>query len=147
MREIIFRGKVKSKDPVIAKRWVCGGLFFVGKRAFVVLDDCRILNCSDIGATEPNFYISDFVEVDPATVGQFTSWFGKDCYEGDIGKVKSSFFQKEFIGKIIFNEKNQRFEVRSNQGYGRGSPPLCRFKTGWDIEIVGNIFDNPELLK
>ena len=82
-RHIKFRGLIKSKDPIISKRWCYGGLFYVGKRAFIVLEDCRILTPTDIGATEPNFYISDFIEVVPTTVGQFTGLYDK---RGKINK-------------------------------------------------------------
>jgi len=64
----------------------------------------------------------------------------KEIYEGDIVKVYSEEFENEnFTGKVIFDEGSFLTWINKNDIRGVWS--------GDDIEVIGNIMENPELLK
>jgi YopX protein. len=71
------------------------------------------------------------IEVDLATVGQFVGTFnGQDLYEGDILRVDSGYD----IWLTVVQFDQERLAYHRLQDYGIG-------------KIVGNIHDNPKLLK
>ena len=125
MREIKFRGKdVKTGE------WVYGA--YVQKSNYIV----TYLNKSEL-------LESEIASVDPDTVGQYTGCKdtnGKDVFEGDI--VTENLFwdmeKKEIVYfEIVFEENG--FNLKDKKG--------MIFKIGQEPTIVGNIHDNPELLK
>lgn len=130
MRDIKFRGK-KPKGE-----WVYGDLLRNRGETFIAPD----------GIANPLATAEDF-RVEPAIVGQFTGLHdknGRDIYEGDIFEVISS------DGKPI------RHVVRYSDYYGgyiqaRGIDECGLLNQRYISEcgkyVIGNIFDNPELLK
>lgn len=80
--------------------------------------------------------------VDPATVGQYTGLKdknGREIYEEDI--IKTDFSYATWIGFVHFNKGN--FELVDSDKNGQ----YLTLSVLSDIEIIGNIHDNPELLK
>lgn len=126
MREIKFRGK-----SVETGVWVSGLLPYKNyireftPKSFV--DEC----VKNIEYAETKDY-----QVDENTVGQFTGLFdktGKEIYEGDI----IDFDKVEWGRCERFEEVKFDYEYLSlRQGDFR-----------WWCEVIGNIHDNPELLK
>lgn len=134
MREILFRGKLKSNGE-----WSFGNLN-VSLRGTVII-------------TPDETSIGKYGQVIPETVGQYaglTDKNGKKIFEGDILKSESD----GYIGVVKYNEIIASFIVEINdtkQDYYHWSPlnmgdPL-REKQLKHTEIVDNIYDNPELLK
>lgn len=135
MREILFRGK-----RTIDGEW-CEGNLFVDEKG----DKHEIL----LGYT--NYRIA--WEVIPETIGQYTGLTdknGKKIFEGDIIKYKNTYGIKfngvalTVIGKVVYNEKNASFAISGKDEIGAKHYDYFPIK---NIEIIGNIHDNPELLK
>ena len=89
----------------------------------------------------------------PETVGQYTGLTdknGKKIFEGDIGKYKQTDGAKwngrpiMCTGKVIYNTKTASFAVDSIDEIGSKNFDYFPIK---DFEVIGNIHDNPELLK
>lgn len=78
-----------------------------------------------------------FFEVIPETVGQFTGLTdknGKKIFEGDIAKYESKVYEIKYI------EKYARFAPSNESTVFM----VCAFNR---LEVIGNVHDNPELLK
>lgn len=100
---------------------------------------------------EDIYQIGDFekslcYEVDKDTVGQYTGLHdknGKEIYEGDIVELKANNGCCEMIGIIIYDEYDLAFELRD---IGEGTQE-CLWYTEQELEVVGNVWDNPDLLE
>jgi len=123
MRTIKFRGKRIDNG-----QWMYG----------------YVLHCkkyTDIWSAEGKF---DRGEVDPESVGQFTGEIdskGREIYENDIVCVADLEHKK--VGVIRYNLAHWDID------FGGGEARLLSFinRNGATMEVIGNIHDNPELLK
>lgn len=130
MRAIKFRGKC-----IFSNEWVYGDL--IHKRH----DRNALMIQDEIGLG------SDVV---PESVGQFTGlrdYDGKEIFEGDI--VKCCYMIPEWGWSGGAEEKEE--EVIGAVEYCRGDfcigeYPIVSFQEN-EMEVIGNIYDNPELLK
>lgn len=133
MREILFRGKRISDGS-----WVEGGIIKTfhpnfdheSPEAF----NFRKENCYCICANNRDIF------VEQTSIGQFTGLTdknGKKIFEGDI--VSHFVNGKEFKGVVRYVDG--AFGIRCEDGAGQF---LCFCNNG---EVIGNIHDNPELLK
>lgn len=109
----------------------------------------------DIGKQNPEPYIRIQNEVGayyvrPETVGQFTGItdrYNKPIFEHDIVKhyIKHTNFVK--IYAIEWNSSQCKF-VGKFSGFDYQKPfSYADLHIGLDYEVIGNIFDNPELLE
>lgn len=117
MREILFRGKGDRKYN--SGNWYHG---YLSK-------DCD----GDYVITEIGFSRT----VIPETVGQFTGLTdknGKKIFEGDIVKYENKIYEIKYL------EKYARFAPSNEHSIFM----VCAFN---HLEVVGNIHDNPGLLK
>lgn len=126
MREILFRGKRTDNYE-----WIEGSL------------------CTTIPSDEDFYTISYFdfegyyieEKVIPETVGQYTGLTdknGKKIFEGDI-----------LTAHFVSNRYKQQFEVIFEKGIFFFDNKCVKVPV-WDIyslKVIGNIHDNPELLK
>ena len=134
MREILFRGK-----DSITKRWVYGAL--VQQQDDLLKEKAFIISYS-------NYQFGDFSEavmheVDPETVGQYTGFVdkkGKKIFEGDIVSIYNS---KAFLFAV---EWNNQYVLKCTSN-GVSDNILNVIESPEDVEVVGNIYDNSELIK
>jgi len=93
------------------------------------------------------------VVVDPETVCEYTGLTDKNdrkIFEWDIVNCIEKRGAAFRLCKIVWNRENARFDVANmdcsfpmcTDGYG-----INILISGLDYEVIGNIFDNPELLK
>ena len=89
---------------------------------------------------EEDYFCTEFwYKVDPETVGQFTGMTdkkGKKLFEGDV----YSMGEKNILYVVIFDKS----QFIGKQVGNRSLAGLEYWKS--DIEIVGSVYDNPELL-
>jgi uncharacterized phage protein (TIGR01671 family) len=131
MREILFRGKRVDNGE-----WVYGYPY----------ENYRNSYLRKLIALPPNeFGRGEYIEVIPETVGQYTGLTanGKKIFEGDVVNVNTNkdSLHHSYRGRhlIIKFDEYHRFVAS-----GRLEYPLCNH---YEWEIIGNIHDNPELLK
>ena len=143
MREILFRGKSTQHN-----KWVEGAFS---------MKDCdspfgeMVDNPSIIKYEEP--WSGFWYKVYPETVGQFTGLTdknGKKIFEGDIVHVLGNqqvedWKNVNYIGSVAFLDAG--FCVIDgtieDHAFRRYALPRLDF----DLEVIGNIYDNPEVLE
>ena len=165
MREIKFRAKVNEKG--LDKFWEYGGIIHITEQYkdeedFEECDIWELINTDGVS-----------FNVDKYTIGQYTGLKdknGKEIYEGDI-ILTQPFSNKPFSQKR--KEKRLRGIVNYNIKCGKnfvGEPDKLKYwGAEWNVEIIdkedykkycywswgaffeceviGNIYDNPELLE
>lgn len=131
MREIKFRGKCLDN-----REWVYGGIIFID------------------GGKPHIFCNHGAVEVDPATVGQYTELKdknGKEIYEGDIinwlmHRMDRTGYIEE--GRVEFRTNEQATVVINKFATKDGRESVRNILNCLnDLKVIGNIHNNPELLK
>lgn len=141
MREILFRGKRADNGE-----WVEG-------TGINTQYDVRGEKHTYIGVlTRSQIYPSPmqtitWYEVIPETVGQYTGLTdknGKEIFEGDIVIDKYSKEKFGFVGVVIYNPKLTQFQIYSDKQPDYVVNLGSRVNS---IKVLGNIHDNPELLK
>ena len=135
MRETIFRGKTPSDDEYIdSGEWVEGYYTCFNGKEHRIYSGYSETDCGD--------YYPDWENVIPESVGQYTGLTdinGKRIFEGDIVKGFYYYSDKEQrIFKVVYKE-SAFFLVE------KGGKEYLMF--GLTVEVIGNIHDNPELLK
>lgn len=125
MREILFRGKRADNGE-----WIQGDLL-------------QNVDCLKIREQEKDIkHIARSFVIFPETVGQYTGLSDKNgikIFEGDI--VRIYLFGGVEIGQITYSEISCRFKFADKYGSTYGFDDTCTF------EVIGNIYDTPELLK
>lgn len=150
MREIKFRGKSLKTD-----RWVYG--------YYVHLEDImrgrethRIYSglADSMPDGEGYDFSADYEDVDPDTIGQYTclkdaNW--KEIYEGDILKTA---FSNYVFGTVMYHSNGYfyilEFSMDLNESDHRPLGEMLKLDIDGipcNFSIVGNIYDNQELMK
>lgn len=140
MREILFKGKRVDNGE-----WIEGFFAKSGDKTFILIDN-------DIAVG----YVA-MKEVLPETVGQYTGLTdknGKKIFEGDIIEQirgKDAYGKNLFVRFCInFSEDYLSYQAFANglKGYSYAGISFAKFC--WknvNNKVIGNIHDNPELLK
>ena len=135
MREIKFRG---FTIDCIDNEWVYGDLIHYDT------DETYIIPQNN--SYPDTSYYED--RVDETTVGQFTGLKdknGKEIYEGDILKYKRNDISEENF-KLYWNEEKSAFYMQ-NILYPNDDDIAVKYYRIENFEIIGNEFENKELLK
>ena len=139
-REILFRGICTETGD-----WVNGFYVRLNGEEHRIYNGYAENDCGD--------YYPDFEQVAPETVGQFTGLTdknGKKIFEGDILDYWSN-YSETLCGSyetVVFGVNNcscchavYGWSTKNEYGYGR------YIETPEECVVVGNIWDNPELLE
>ena len=138
MREILFRGKRIDNGE-----WVYGSYVYRYGCHEILLEHCE------------SEYGFDHYAVDPATVGQYTGLIanGKKIFEGDILR-----YYDDEIQVVEWSDDWSQIMLHTYGEHERkvGRKTVKEKFEGWnylhdypleDMPILGNIYDNAELLK
>ena len=129
MREILFRGKQEDGEWVYG--WFCPK--DLEPSTFAVIDTPNIIREKDLL----------WCEVVPETVGQYTGLTDKNgtkIFEGDIVRATQNRIHDECYvgyenGTFMLYPKNGKIYERTLWEY---------WYNDWEVEVIGNIHDNPE---
>lgn len=145
----LFKAKRKNWQELPKdEQWVQGYLFddgFENGRVFVgsfVIEKYNGTARDDWAVTGINFY-----EIDPNTICQCTGLKDKNdkiIWENNImvAHLDKSYPDDKTYQKVIWNENGFHSKVKGSEDI----EPIDRFDQEW-FEVIGNIFDNPELLE
>ncbi len=141
-REIKFRGKTKEGQ------WVIGSYFCMHHNDerdhihhFIIPENTPIPKNTTIGEIQ--------VEVQQDTIGQFIGLHdknGKEIYEGDIILTYGS-KGDEIKHAVYYSDKEAMFCTKLIGADMLGGGITQRWLDEFEFEVIGNIHDNPELLK
>ena len=136
MREILFRGRLTNKS-----RWVYGCLInnIYGAVPAIMTEQ----------SVDDAFNLDfEYDHVEEKTVGQFTGLTdknGRKIFEGDVvrdeyngGIARIAFLQQGCGWYLVFKNTDRRMGHRSRNS---------AYDNDLELEVIGNIHDNPELLE
>ena len=127
-REILFRGKRADN-----REWVYG--YLIGNNVIV----------GEVVDFDEDYFNTEFwYKVDPETVGQFTGLTDKNgtkVFEGAIVRSYDDSEDELTNGVVVFNADFCSFCVSMKVHED------VMLVAHWQYEMIGNIYDNPELLK
>ena len=121
MREILFRAK-----STITKKWLIGYFYRPDILSYVFLEE---------------FYADEYII--PETLGQYTGLKDKNgtkIFEGDVVSYNGALY------KVVFEDRNL------SAYFGIAISAIETWQFSYQVpsdhmEVVGNIYDNPELLE
>lgn len=149
IREILFRGKRIDNNE-----WIEGSLILISNKAFIVKIENVIVDINDLGYITRDEFI--YIEVYPETIGQFTGLLDKNnnkIFEDDIvlnGSEKSIVcfgsigYDGSLCGLTGFGLSNQQ---QKDTGEGKFYELNFYDSLQKDLEVIGNIHDNVDLLE
>lgn len=151
MREVLFRGK-----RIDGKEWVEGFFANIGEKSVIILKEEKYSYNMKISRMVKG---QDLILIDPETACQYTGLTdknGRKIFEGDIITYQHDnddcpFPNKDTkrrVGRVYFQEFRSCFAVAEGRnGSDMINQDLFKYvQNGNRVEVIGNIFDNPELI-
>lgn len=140
MRKIKFKGKPTENNVSYFEKeeFAYGSLVIDNDKYYILLDVLDNIKRDD--------YEVYMIEVKSETVGQYTGLKdknGKEIYEGDIIEWTTHSGNK-YRFSVKYSNKYAQYIIVNTKGISMEYEPLGDFE---NIEVIGNIYDNPELLK
>ena len=135
-RTIKFRGKCSPQSKYKGE-WVTGSLVVPEQ----IKDNEVLIISSHSDGCQSTYH------VDKDTVGQLTGqqdMNGKEIYEGDILKNSST---PDLYAVVEWNDAIDAMCIRFKDDEHCGCSTVGEMLTVLDMIVVGNIYDNPELIK
>ena len=143
-REILFKAKRIDNGE-----WVEGYVFDDGfadsKRLFVgglVIMDYK-------GTADDRWNVgTDFYEVNPDTLCQYTGLTDKNgnkIWENDVVECKND--ESHFQSQIEWDKSYCGFILQDSDTSAVGLDAITKGGIYKDVQVIGNIFDNPELIE
>lgn len=141
-REHIYKAKRVNWRELPKEEWWVEGVLFEGKENSYIFTNVKVTDKwenSEIGADVIGYL------VDPETVCEYTGLTDKNGkrFEGYIFQASDGDYIQRYV--ITWNEDSLEWSAECI-GNPDGTLPLSEFRVG-EIEVIGNIFENPELLE
>lgn len=141
-REILFRGKRTDNGE-----WVEGYYFVFRDKSYITNIEQTFMSTYYTEESIVDFNLRAY-EAEPSTVCQYTGLTdknGRKIWENDIVRASYGVTGIVKFGKYGDMNTDYGFYIKwdKTQPYWRND--ICYWQQ--DIEVIGNIFDNPELLE
>lgn len=131
-REIKFRGK-----SICTGKWLYGSLAYIDDQPAIICGSIEFIDGSELRG-------SNWDWVDSDTISQYTGCKdhnGAEIYEGDL-------LQNGLVAyEVVYDKALASFVLRSSYTSFNGSTPLGEMLRIFLFELIGNHWDNPELLE
>ena len=147
MRNIIFRGKIKSNN-----NWIYStGYIKSEDKIYLMTSSAQILTGDWLrGEATLDESMGGLIEVIPETVGMSTGLIdkqGKEIYEGDIIKFDNYEVKGHKRHLVEYMAKVSYWELKSGFLAYINAETFFTSEVFYDCEVIGNIYKNPELIK
>lgn len=157
MRELLFKGKAKGTGE-----WISGGYFQRAEAKYYFKKDQALIHSYIASDWTTYFGLPRELtlhEVESSTICQYTGLTdknGKKIFEGDILRGFQYPFCYDgyynYYAEIIFANCSFMTYTHKNplscvRGISDGNTELMECWVSEDWEVIGNIYDNPELLE
>ena len=105
------------------------------------------------GAPHGNPPFADYLENANMIVMQFTEMqdsHGREIYDGDIVEIKQPF--ETILAQVFWGEVTNSYQWICGQTWlfcfesGAQGPVLPYLRYGYELRVIGNVYENPELI-
>lgn len=146
MREHLYKAKRVDWVELPKEEWWVEGNLLISDEDYYIIPDFGV-SCVEVmnNHTCDKLITLHAFEVDRETVCEYTGLTDKNGrrFEGDVFQASDGDYIQRYI--IAWNEDSLEWSAECVGGID-GTLPLSEFRIE-EIDVIGNVFDNPELLK